>query len=688
MRKLLIKFISVLLLFMFIFGIFTFAVISASQTSEKNPVYAVIGEKDEFGNTVPDYYTDVNGKAFELNQSELSVNAAEDLPNSYDLRNFKCVTPVKYQGESGSCWAFAFISSVEASLLKQGHGTRSSNNYSEAHLAWFAQRQRTHNTEDPTYGDGIDYTYPYTTGGNWQNAAISVLRGNGLEREENLPWRDMTSEELSKAVIDENLRYVSEAKIKSAYRINSTEKAKKAIIENGNLLFSYYHDKSFFNPNNSCYYQNDFTVSNHSVAIVGWDDSYSRNNFNSSLKPPKDGAWLVKGSWGRDFGIDGYYWISYYDTSISNMATLIASPKDVYDHVYQYDGAFPLQMYEYRKYAVTSNIFTSSRNEKITHVSFYSANDVKLDAEIRIYFTDVNTINGQKYGEVKNLELKRIIKTDALPGYQTVPLDEPIFIEKEQNFLVTLKITDNDGGYVYASVEGDVKCGDGTPMFSSKEGQSFIVDDGIWRDLSNCYGRNNRNATIKVMTQDLFRPEKPDIPDVRTFTLTYDMNNGTNESFCVEGDTEYIITDIKPNRENYTFIGWSQNRQSTVGEYLSGDILTIDEDTVLYAVWKKEEITVSSIRFKSKPSKTLYTYKYDTIIDLTGTEIEVTYSDGSKKTVKDTGEFTASGLNPKKRGVQSISIKYDGLSLTCEISVKYTWWQWIIVILLFGWIWY
>jgi len=30
----------------------------------------------------------------------------------------------------------------------------------------------------------------------------------------------------------------------------------------------------------------------------------------------------------------------------------------------------------------------------------------------------------------------------------------------------------------------------------------------------------------------------------------------------------------------------------------------------------------------------------------------------------------------------------NSVSDTCTVTVKYTWWQWILVILLFGWIWY
>lgn len=41
-------------------------------------------------------------------------------------------------------------------------------------------------------------------------------------------------------------------------------------------------------------------MANHAVTIVGWDDSYSKENFNAEHQPPADGAWIVKNSWGAE----------------------------------------------------------------------------------------------------------------------------------------------------------------------------------------------------------------------------------------------------------------------------------------------------------------------------------------------------------------------------------------------------
>ena len=82
---------------------------------------------------------------------------------------------------------------------------------------------------------------------------------------------------------------------------------------------------------------------NHGVTIVGYDDSYSRTNFGDGVNnlPEGDGAWIVKNSFGSqtedfpnsqgltpEWGLTnedgkhtGYFYVSYYDKSVSNFET-------------------------------------------------------------------------------------------------------------------------------------------------------------------------------------------------------------------------------------------------------------------------------------------------------------------------------------------------------------------------------
>ena len=91
------------------------------------------------------------------------------------------------------------------------------------------------------------------------------------------------------------------------------------------------------------FYCNEEKGTNHAVTVVGWDDDYAASNF--SVTPEGNGAWLVRNTWSAGSDVDNlsyytYFWLSYYDKSLSGSAYAFDfEPADNYDHNYQYDGA-------------------------------------------------------------------------------------------------------------------------------------------------------------------------------------------------------------------------------------------------------------------------------------------------------------------------------------------------------------
>lgn len=62
--------------------------------------------------------------------------------------------------------------------------------------------------------------------------------------------------------------------------------------------------------------------------IIGWDDNYSRSNFNTPLEG--DGAFICQNSWGDGFGENGIFYVSYYDTNIGTHNVAYTRVDDVH----------------------------------------------------------------------------------------------------------------------------------------------------------------------------------------------------------------------------------------------------------------------------------------------------------------------------------------------------------------------
>ena len=171
------------------------------------------------------------------------------------------------------------------------------------------------------------------------------------------------------------------------------------------------------------------------VAIVGWDDNYSRYNFTTI--PPANGAFIIKNSWGSDYGDQGFFYISYYDTKVGSYNAIFTAESDQnYDTIYQYD---PLGWVG--SFGGTSNtgwganIFTSNLSENLSAVSFY-ASGINMTYEIYIYKNPNNgPINTTGYSFME----KGIIS--GPPGYYTKVISPEVALKAHDRFSVVMNFT-------------------------------------------------------------------------------------------------------------------------------------------------------------------------------------------------------------------------------------------------------
>ncbi len=231
-------------------------------------------------------------------------------PSSYDSRKEGLVTPVKNQNPFGTCWAFGMAAIMETSLLAQNKGVY---DLSEEHLSYFFSNRQ----NDPLGNTPDDKNYVlgnyHVIGGNDHLAAIYLSTWSGMTTEADVPFPTDSSHQNDLTVqIPESKAYNSAAYLKNASVSKySEERMKEMLLNDHAVSIMLYMKESYVNPDTAAYCypvgKSNSTVINHIVTVVGWDDTYSKDNFLPVSNVTSDGAWIIKNSWGEKKGDGGYY---------------------------------------------------------------------------------------------------------------------------------------------------------------------------------------------------------------------------------------------------------------------------------------------------------------------------------------------------------------------------------------------
>ena len=132
----------------------------------------------------------------------------------------------------------------------------------------------------------------------------------------------------------------------------------------------YYYELTFCLATYSQYCFTE-TISNHEIVIVGYDDNYSKDNF--ALTPPGDGAFIALNSWGEQWGYDGYFYISYYDCSLSDLGVYDVIKDNTRDvsNLYSYNlgTATHLMSIPTKEDIQVANIFTMEKDSILDYAS-------------------------------------------------------------------------------------------------------------------------------------------------------------------------------------------------------------------------------------------------------------------------------------------------------------------------------
>ncbi len=427
---------------------------------------------------------DSSGSEVDLSGGDSVMTTFSLLPSAYDSRDADCITAPKYQGYSGNCWAFSVASALESDAILQGIDDIATADYSEAHFSWFTARSMTDNVNDPNYGEGYNADSPYVSGGNWLMAAGSLARWNGMAEDNDYPFYPYEIEKMGNYSEDKRFDTGSGVIIRSAEEMLGSEDMKSWIMEHGSVTAAFYYDDPYFNESTSAYYCDSGATLNHQIVIIGWDDNYSTDNFNSAYVPEGNGAWLCKNSWSEYWGDGGYFWLSYYDTTTQYFAGFTAQSADTFDNNYTYNGSYYRSYLQANGSVKIANVFNPEGCERLSAISVYTV----LPSQTVNFSVYTDIPDGYSRPSDGKFALS-FTETFERSGYHTVFLPEKLFLNAESNFSVVAEYK-TVNGVAYFPIEIDGQC---EVTYKSNEKESFInlgSTDTQWKDTLS-YGYNN-----------------------------------------------------------------------------------------------------------------------------------------------------------------------------------------------------
>lgn len=222
-------------------------------------------------------------KRIKLSQKR-HIRALASLPLAtepdFDLRAAKLVPPIKNQGNCGSCWCFAGVGAAEGAWLKAGKGTPENTNWSEQCVL------------DCGRNGGCD--------GDWPESALEFIKNSGVANTSDYPYRASTGRcrgEVDHSNVIDDYGYVG-----ASSGVPGTQDIKDAMKAYGMIAVAVAVDDQFAGYNGGVFKDTGYRGINHAVLLVGWHDDRS---------VPGGGYWILRNSWGENWGEKGYMRIAY-----------------------------------------------------------------------------------------------------------------------------------------------------------------------------------------------------------------------------------------------------------------------------------------------------------------------------------------------------------------------------------------
>ena len=607
------------------------------------------------GNSNNPYYIDNISKYANLSKFSLR----DIIPENVIVRN---------QGSENSCWAFTTLACLETNLaLKNKRAGKETKVYDFSEQYMVSSSFYNNYLNGLINNRGLNFK-PYE-GGNFETRAIgNITNGYGVVNEEDYLYLnteapvDLNGLKNKKMVADVLDTITFSNPKNNDERISLVKKIKEHIVENGGVYTAIKAPDigNFkFNPFNGALYHNNEEYPNHAVTIIGWDDNYSKDNFVS--KPERDGAWIVKNSYGTEmiqelsslkkfvftynkenFNSEGIF----SENQISD-EQLINSLNDAY---YEKFGKRPIKL------------LRGSDGKKYCSMNFGTEGYIYVSYEdntLRDYSGIVRAVEGKDYDNLyQNYYYNDFLQT--INGVNTAFIAEQYTANAEEEYITKLSVyVANDSEYeFFANINDDEININKFVKLQLENGDSKIKLQTGYHTvyLRSPLKLNSKKFAIgaKVFGENGLRIGTAN--RVNKSVSWYDYSQPTGKSYLgsVDGDnvTFSKIEDYDFTLKAYTRLHGASNQN------LPSDGITE----------KKREIT--RIEVKNLPNKREYVQNKESL-NLYGGDIKVYYNDGTSIVISMTDpNVNITGFNNKALGNNLLTLEYGNQTTNFSVLIK------------------
>lgn len=519
-------------------------------------------------------------------------------PSSYDPRTQNKTTPIKNQGNQGTCVLFASNAALEQKSIYQ---TGVKNIYSEESAKYITSNSLpTFNNlnsfvgyYENSYSSSRNFTagFQYLTNRNQPILDSNSLNWISPNFFSDIPYNTSYNNSWYSNILSSKTNaYASEL-----YYIHKNE-IKQSIIENG-AVYARMKTSGFYNSfavyNSTIDFDNPV---NHAIIIVGWDDNYSKDNFSPNSKPSNNGAWLVKNSWGTNTN-GGYLWISYEDKPLSfygrPMTISKIDKESDYEYMLSYDFLPIIQKnythilnHEYYIANVYDITDLQDNYNAINRVTFYASNvrtpndtyDIFISPIINNSLPSVNDLgNSLSHGEISH------------EGYITGYFPSNYTLNHNYNkYAIIIKFS-SSYDYLYISKEGK-KNDSFTPV--ANKGESFFCESAYsgWNDICE------NQLSVTDYGNYCIRPVLID-------TTSNRINSNISKTFIANSGQAISINLILNGNRLYSIRNGTEVLYQDSEYIRNGDTITFTQDYIDNL--PNDQNTIITFEFTDGASKTL-----------------------------------------------------------------------------------